>query len=75
VYVESEATRMYEEGLSVEEAARAIDLSPYAEWDDAERIIVAIDTMYRDLAGDTSPRTRLPMFDGMAKLAGFESGA
>jgi cyclase len=67
-YVEAEATQMYNRGLSVMEAARAIDLSAYADWTDAERIVVAIDTAYRELAGNTEPRNRVPLFSQMGEL-------
>jgi cyclase len=67
-FVESEAARMFEAGLSIDEASRAIDLSAYADWGDAERIVIAIDTTYRELAGDTSPRDKLKLFGDMGEL-------
>jgi cyclase len=67
-FVESEAEGMFEAGLTVEEAARTIDLSPYAHWTDAERIVIAIDTTYRELAKDTSPRDKLKLFGSMGEL-------
>jgi cyclase len=68
-YVQDEAIRLHGLGRTVDQAAREIDLSPYASWTDAERIIVAIDTMYRELNGDTSPRNRNTLFAGMGELA------
>jgi cyclase len=67
-YVETEATRMYEQGLDVMQAARAIDLSAYAPWTDAERIVVAVDSTYRVLSNDTGPRDRLALFVRMGEL-------
>ncbi len=68
-FVESEAGRLFEAGLTVEEAARTIDLSPYGSWSDAERIVIAIDTTYRELAKDTSPRDKLKLFGSMGELS------
>jgi cyclase len=67
-YVETEATRMYERGLDVMQAARAIDLSAYAHWTDAERIVVAVDTTYRELSNTTGPRDRVALFTQMGEL-------
>jgi glyoxylase-like metal-dependent hydrolase (beta-lactamase superfamily II) len=67
-YVETEATRMYERGLDVMQAARAIDLSAYAHWTDAERIAVAVDSTYRMLSGSTEPRDRIALFTKMGEL-------
>jgi cyclase len=67
-YVETEATRMYQQGLDVMHAARAIDLSAYAHWTDVERIVVAVDSTYRVLTNDTGPRDRVALFARMGEL-------
>ncbi len=69
IYVQDEAIRLHGLGRTVAQAAREIDLAPYASWTDAERIIVAMDTMYRELNGDDSPRDRIGLFAGMGELA------
>jgi cyclase len=67
-YVEKEATRMYGQGLDLMQAARAIDLSAYEHWTDAERIVVAIDSTYRVLDGNTERRNRIALFTQMGEL-------
>jgi glyoxylase-like metal-dependent hydrolase (beta-lactamase superfamily II) len=67
-YLESEATRLFERGLDVMEAARAIDLSAYSDWTDAERIVVAVDSTYRELSGTIEPRDRMALFARMGEL-------
>jgi cyclase len=67
-YVETEATRMHARGLDVMQAARAIDLSAYAHWTDAERIVIAVDSTYRQLDGATGPSDRLALFAQMGEL-------
>ena len=68
VYVQDEATRLYGLGRTVAQAAREIDLAPYASWGDAERIIVAVDTMYRELDHNDSPPEQMPLFSAMGEL-------
>jgi cyclase len=52
LYVREEARRFFEAGLSVDEAARRIDLGPYEAWDGPERVFFNIDRAYRELRGD-----------------------
>jgi len=68
-YVEAEATAMHARGLSVKQAARAIDLSAYAHWLDRERIVLAIDTVYKGLEGNTDAPDYLRLFGEMAEYA------
>jgi cyclase len=68
-YVETEATAMRARGLSVKQAARTIDLSAYAHWLDPERIVLAIDTVYKGLDGKTDAPDYLTLFGEMAEYA------
>ena len=70
VYIDNEARRLHQLERTVEQAAREIDLSAYAAWGNPERIVVAIDTTYRELNNDTSSPDRLPLFGAMGELAG-----
>ncbi|MFT4571546.1 MAG: cyclase [Hyphomicrobiaceae bacterium] len=49
-YVRTEATRFYEMGLPENEAARRIDLGPWADWTEPERIVFNVHRVYRELA-------------------------
>lgn len=51
-YVMSESKRFYEAGVPVEEAARRIDLGPYAAWTEPERLVFNVARAYRELAGE-----------------------
>jgi cyclase len=68
-YVDSEARRRYDAGLSVEEAVADIALGDYASWIDAERIAVNVDTLYREYRGDRSPPDFQRLFGLMAQVA------
>jgi len=51
-YVQAEAKRFFAGGLSVLEAARRLDLGPYAGWTQPERIVFQIERAYRELRGE-----------------------
>ena len=52
VYVRAESERHFNTGASVEEAAMRIDLGPYADWLESERIVFSVDRAYRELRGE-----------------------
>jgi cyclase len=64
-----EARPRYEAGMSPLDAARDIDLGPYAGWSEAERVVANVHALYRDF-GDPSPADALTMLGEMAALAG-----
>jgi cyclase len=67
-YVEAEAKKRFEAGMPVFEAAADIALTDWSSWGDAERIVVNVATVYRELSGDTSPPDMPVMFGMMARL-------
>ncbi len=68
-YISAEARQHYDAGLSAMEAAKAIALDAYASWTDAERIVVNVNTLYREFSNDTSPVDFMGLFGQMAMLA------
>ena len=50
-YVRDEARARFDAGMSATEAARDIALGDYSSWGDAERIVVNVDTLYREFGG------------------------
>ena len=68
-YIRAEARRHFDAGLDALEAARAISLDAYASWTDAERIVVNVNTLYREFRNDTSPVDFMGLFGQMAMLA------
>jgi glyoxylase-like metal-dependent hydrolase (beta-lactamase superfamily II) len=48
-YVADEATARFEDGMDPDEAADDIDLSPFDDWSEHERIVVNVHTVYRGL--------------------------
>jgi cyclase len=66
-YVRDQAGAFHQSGLSLEEAVRAFDLGPYAGWPDAERILINIDAVYRELEDGRAP-DKLDLFGKIADL-------
>jgi cyclase len=49
-FVMQEARRCFDQGMSPEEATKEIDLGPYADWLDSERMVANV--VYRELRGE-----------------------
>ncbi len=52
VYVRAESRRFFDAGLPAIEAARRIDLGPYAGWSEPERLIFSVERAYREFRGE-----------------------
>jgi glyoxylase-like metal-dependent hydrolase (beta-lactamase superfamily II) len=50
-HVAAEAGRSFAQGVPLEEAARRIDLGPYAGWTQPERVVFNVARVYRELRG------------------------
>jgi cyclase len=72
-YVRAEARRGFEAGLTALEAAKRIDLGPYAGWTEPERILFSVERAYRELRGEPydAPLDALALFRGMHELRGL----
>lgn len=58
LFVEREARARYDAGMNYEDAARDIDLGPYKDWIDRERIVLNVFACYREFAEETEPFDR-----------------
>jgi glyoxylase-like metal-dependent hydrolase (beta-lactamase superfamily II) len=67
-FLTQEARVRHAAGLSALEAARDIDLGPYAGWGESERVVANVHALYRDF-GDESPTDVLAVMGEMAALA------
>ena len=68
-YLLREVRLRYEAGLSAQEAARDLPLDAYASWDDAERVVVNVASIYRELSGQQEHPGTLSLFAMMAEYA------
>ena len=69
-YVYGEARCGFEQGLDVLEAARGIDLGPYASWTQPERVVFNVARAYRELRGGAwdEPVDFAPLLDAACAL-------
>ena len=67
-FVDAEARRRFEAGLSVRDAALNFALGDYSSWGDAERIAVNVDTLYREYRGDGVVTPVIELFGLMAEV-------
>ncbi|HVN83963.1 MAG TPA: MBL fold metallo-hydrolase [Candidatus Binatia bacterium] len=69
-YVRSESRRGFDAGLSALDAAKRIDLGPYAGWTEPERILFNVERAYREFRGEPfdAPIDVPAMFAGMHEL-------
>jgi len=50
VWLETEARKRYDAGMNCEDAIYDIELGPYAEWMDSERMVVNLQTLYNEFS-------------------------
>jgi len=69
-YVRDEAHCFFAAGLTVMEAAKRIDLGPYAGWTEPERVVFNLERAYRELRGEPfdTPIDPVAMFRAMHEL-------
>lgn len=69
IYVTEETRKRYDRGMDFLQATYDIDLGEYANWNDAERLVVTIQTLYDDFSDEPRPeRAPIPYFEFMKDL-------
>jgi glyoxylase-like metal-dependent hydrolase (beta-lactamase superfamily II) len=70
VYVREESRRHFDAGRSALEAAKRIDLGPYAGWTEPERLVFNVERAYREFEGlpFDAPIDAMAMFRGAHEL-------
>jgi glyoxylase-like metal-dependent hydrolase (beta-lactamase superfamily II) len=66
-YIQGEAQARFQAGLDSEAAADDIDISPFRDWGDPERIVVNVATAYRELDPEQPPVSPPELFARMAR--------
>jgi cyclase len=76
-YVQQESRRFFEQGISALEAAKRIDLGPYAGWTEPARIVFNVERAYRELRGEPydAPIDAVALFRGMYEIEEGRGGA
>ncbi|MFX1443743.1 MAG: MBL fold metallo-hydrolase [Promethearchaeota archaeon] len=75
-FVISEAKRFFEEGLDPLEASKKIDLGPYSEWTEPERLCFSVNRAYREFQGEPwdAPFNPLEVFRNCIELRAYWNG-
>jgi len=69
IYVTEKARGFYERGIDYLSAAHQIDLGEYRDWNDAERVVVTLRTLYDDFTpGERPVRAPMPFFAEMKEI-------
>jgi len=68
-YVTREARMRFEAGMDATTAARDIALGDFAGWSDSERIVVNVDTLYREFGAPSAGGDTLRLLRGMGEYA------
>lgn len=68
VYIDTEARKRYDAGMSPVDACFDIALSDYASWGDAERIVLNIDSLYKGYSGQPTGTGLMDLVDLMARI-------
>lgn len=70
VYVRSESKRFFDAGVPALQAAKRIDLGPYAKWTQPERIVFNVERAYREFRGEAydAPIDVLTLFRWMYEV-------
>jgi cyclase len=68
-YVHAEAAKRFAAGMDAQQAADDIDISDFADWGEAERLAVNVETVYRELDPARPDPSRPELFVRMAHWA------
>jgi cyclase len=68
-YLYVEARTRHAQGMTALQAARSISLDRWADWGEAERLVVNVANIYGEISGDREPVNPLAAFEAMAELA------
>ena len=68
IYIDAEAHKRFDAGMSVREAALDISISDFESWTDAERIAVNVDTLFREYSGSVEAADTMKIFSMMAEI-------
>ena len=66
-FVRDEAAQRHAAGMGPFEAAMDIDLGAFADWGDPERIVINVDSLYRELDPAHEPAAAPELFTRMAR--------
>ncbi len=68
VLVQGEAKKRFDKGMSVDEAARDIDLGQFRQWPNRERILLNLDRLWREFRGEDPTTSKLNIVEAFSRM-------
>jgi cyclase len=68
IHVERETRKRHAAGMNSWDAARDIALGSFGAWEDPGRLAVTVDTIYREIDADSTPRNLMDLFGRIVQL-------
>jgi cyclase len=68
VLVQREAKKRFDKGMTVEEAARDIDLGQFRQWPNRERILLNVERLWREFRGEDPDTSRLNVAEAFSRM-------
>lgn len=68
LFLETEARSRFDAGMPVADAARDIDLGPYADWGESERVFINVNALYREFGSERVVDDVMTLFAEMGSL-------
>ena len=65
-FVQDETRKRFDKGMNARDAAFDIPLGRYADWGDAERVVVTVKTLFDEFAGEHAEPNVMMLFEQMA---------
>jgi cyclase len=68
VFVQSEAGKRFDKGMTVEQAAKDIDLGPFKQWPNHERVMLNLERLWREFRGEDPATSKLNIADAFLRM-------
>jgi len=68
VLVQGEARKRFDKGMTVVEAAKDIDLGPFKQWPNHERILLNLERLWREFRGEDPATSKLNLADAFLRM-------
>jgi cyclase len=68
IFVQSEAKKRFDKGMTVDEAVRDIDLGPFKQWPNHERILLNLERLWREFRGEDPATSKLDLVEVFLRM-------
>jgi hypothetical protein len=68
VLIQGEARKRFDKGMAVDEAAKDIDLGPFKQWANHERIMLNLERLWREFRGEDPATSKLDIADAFLRM-------